>query len=316
MNALLIINPTSGASLNSNLLPDLLEVFKSQNLEIEIEQTTPEDDGQQIAAKASTNGVQLVIVAGGDGTIEAVVRAIANTQITLGIIPLGTRNNLAASLNIPNNFHQAVRIIKEGQISSIDLGKVDGYYFLEVVGIGLEASLFPCGEDVKEAAKKNAFAPIGSIFSGLKTFFAFHPHRLTLRLDGKLKYHPRTLQINICNSPRYGAEIVLAPNAKMDDGKLDVIYMNRSSKLDHLRHLFSAMRGQPFEHELLRTYQASKIEIESYLPLEVHADGTCIGQTPITIEVAPKALQVLLPTPELLAEFATKEDSNIKLDNN
>lgn len=312
MNPLLIVNPTSGTALNVDLLRELLEVFKSQNLEVDIEETTPEEDGQQLAIEAVSKGVQLVIVAGGDGTIEAVVRGLANTQTALGIIPLGTRNNLAASLNIPNNFTQAVQIIVEGQSNWIDLGKIDGYYFSEVVGIGLEATLFPCGEDVKDAVKKNYFAAIGGIFSGLKTFFEFPSHRLTLRIDGQRKYHPQTLQINICNTPRYGVEFFLAPEAKMDDGKLDVVYINHSSKWDHLRHFFSAMRGQPFEHEKLRTHQASKIEVSSHLPLEVHADGTCIGNTPITVEAVPKALQVLIPTPELLAEFAAQDDSNAK----
>jgi len=143
-------------------------------------------------------------------------------------------------------------------------------------------------------------------YSGFKMFFEFPYHRLTLRLDGKRKYHPRTLQVNICNTPRYGVEFLLAPDATMDDGKLDVIYMNHSSKWDHLRHFFSAMRGQSFEHEKLRTHQATKIQVTSHLPLEVHADGTCIGNTPVTIEVVPKALQVVIPTPELLAEFAAE----------
>ena len=128
MNPLLIVNPTAGASLNSDLLPEILDVLKSQNLEVDIEETTPEEDGQKLALEAVSKGVELVIVAGGDGTIEAVIRGLANTQTALGIIPLGTRNNLAASLNIPNNFNQAVRILVEGQRSWIDLGKVDGYY--------------------------------------------------------------------------------------------------------------------------------------------------------------------------------------------
>jgi diacylglycerol kinase (ATP) len=304
MDTLLIVNPSAGATSNPDLLPNLLEVLKHQNLEVEVELTTPEEDGRGLAAVAARNGVRRVIVAGGDGTIEAVVRGLAKSQTILGIIPMGTRNNLAASLNIPNDLTQAVRIVTEGEIGTIDLGKVNGHYFVEVVGIGLEATLFPCGDGVKEGVKNNYFTAIKSIFGGLKTFFEFTHHRLTLRLDGKRKRHPRTLQVNICNSPRYGVEFALAPDAKMDDGKLDVVYLDRPSKWDHLRHFLSAMRGQPFVHERLRTYQAATIQVKGYPPLEVHADGNCIGHTPITVEVVPKALQVLLPTPTLLAEFA------------
>lgn len=310
MDALLIVNPVSGTPLNPDWLTDLLEVFKQHNLDVEVELTTPEEDGQNLAAMAANSGTPLVIVAGGDGTIEAVVRGLAHTQTVLGIIPFGTRNNLAASLNIPTDLTQAVKVLIEGESYPIDLGKVNGHYFLEVVGVGLEASLFPCGEGVKEAVKKNHFAAIKSIFGGLKTFFEFRHHRLVLRFDGKRKRYPRTLQVNICNSPRYGVEFALAPDAKMNDGKLDVIYLDYPSKWDHLQHFVSAMRGQPFNHERLRNYQVSKIEVKGYPPLEVHADGTCMGHTPITVEVVPKALQILVPTPKLMEEFAANSNSN------
>lgn len=128
-----------------------------------------------------------------------------------------------------------------------------------------------------------------------------------MRFDGKRKRHPRTLQVNVCNSPRYGVEFALAPDAKMDDGKLDVVYLDYPSKWDHLQHFLSVMRGQPFAHERLRNYQVTSIEIKADPPLEVHADGTCVGHTPITVEVVPKALRVLVPTPELLAEFAAED---------
>lgn len=306
MNTLLIVNPTSGTAVNSDLIPELLNAFQQHNVDVEIEQTTPEEDGQQLAANAASQGVPLVIVAGGDGTIEAVVRGLVNTQTTLGIIPFGTRNNLAASLNIPNNFEQAVRVLKEGQSRLIDIGKVDGYYFLEVVGIGLEASLFPCGEDVKNTIKNNYVAAIASLWNGFCTFFQFRPHHLTLKLDGKRRQRLHTLQVNICNTPRYGVEVVPSNDVQMDDGKLDIVYMKHPSKWDHLYYFFNTVTGQALEHKRLRTYQASKIEVESYPPLEVHADGTCIGHTPITIEAIPQALSVLTPTPELLAEFSAE----------
>ncbi|MEB3312231.1 MAG: diacylglycerol kinase family protein [Snowella sp.] len=303
MNALLIVNPHSGTAVNSDLLPDLLNTFHQHDMVVEIEQTTPEEDGQQLAANAARRGVPLVIVAGGDGTIEAVVRGLINTPTTLGIIPFGTRNNLATSLNIPNNFAQAIRVLKEGQCHRIDVGKVDGYYFLEVVGIGLEATLFPWGEGVKDAAKNNYLAAVSSLWTGLSTFFQFPPHSLTLKLDGKRRQRLHTLQVNICNSPRYGVEVVPSADVQMDDGKLDIVYMKHPSKWDHLHYFLSTVSGQPLEHQQLRTYQASKIEVESFPPLEVHADGICIGHTPITLEVIPSVLPVLIPTPELLAEF-------------
>ncbi|ELR98105.1 diacylglycerol kinase family protein [Gloeocapsa sp. PCC 73106] len=304
MDAVIIFNPTSGTNLNSDLLPDLLNVFKHQNLKVEVELTTPEEDGQGLAATAANNGVPLVIVAGGDGTIASVVRGLLNTQTILGIIPMGTRNNLAVSLNIPTDPIQAAQVIVNGQVSTIDLGKVNEHYFLEVVGVGLEASVFSSGEEIKEGIKNNMrMEALKGFWHGLQTFLNFNHHRIVLRFDGKHKRRSRTWQVNICNSPRYGVEFTLAPDAKLDDGKLDIVYMDYPSKWEHLWHFFSAMRSQPFSNERLRIFQATKIEVKSRPPLDVHADGNPIGQTPITVEVLPKSLQVMVPTPEQVLNY-------------
>jgi len=295
MNPLLIVNPTSGPAENPDLITDLIETLQIQGIQADICMTTPNEDGEGLAAAAAKAGTKLVIVAGGDGTIEAVARGLVHTQTVLGIIPLGTRNNIAASLNIPNNLTQAIQIVSAGDRDRFDMGKANNYYFMEVVGVGLEASLFPCGDEVKEGIKKNYWSALKSMISGIKTFLQFRPHRLVLRLDGRRIRRLRTLQVNICNSPRYGMEFALAPEAKMNDGKLDVIYINNPSKWEHLRHFFTAMRGQRLIHERLRTHRASKIEIRSYPPLEVHADGECLGTTPVTVEVIPQALWICVP---------------------
>jgi YegS/Rv2252/BmrU family lipid kinase len=280
MNTRLIVNPTSGPVENPELLTDLAEALQTQGIQAEICTTTPDEDGEGLAADAAKAGAKLVIVAGGDGTIEAVARGLAHTQTMLGIIPLGTRNNIAASLNIPNDLTQAIQTLAEGEHGRFDMGKANNHYFMEVVGVGLEASLFPCGDEVKEGIKKNYLVALKSIFSGVKTFLQFSPHRLVLRFDGRRMRRLRTLQVNICNSPRYGVEFALAPEAKMNDGKLDVIYIDNPSKWDHLRHFFTAMRGEQLPHKRLNTYRASKIEVRSYPPSDVHADGECLGHYP------------------------------------
>ncbi len=304
MNIRLIINPNSGPVENPQLIDELTDALQTQGIQAEICTTTPEEDGEGLAAAAAKAGAKLVIVAGGDGTIEAVSRGLVHTQTVLGIIPLGTRNNIAASLKIPTLLTQAIQTLIEGERDQFDMGKANNHYFMEVVGVGLEALLFPCGDEVKEGIKNNYLAALKSVFSGVKTFLQFKPHRLVLRFDNKQMRRLHTLQVNICNSPRYGVEFALAPEAQMNDGKLDVIYIDKPSKLDHLRHFFAAMQGEQLPHERLKTYQASKIEVRSYPPLDVHADGECLGTTPVTVEVIPRALWICVPTPELLAKFA------------
>jgi diacylglycerol kinase (ATP) len=300
MNTLLIVNPTSGPEENPNLVSDLADALKDQGIEAEIDTTTPDQDGQELAAAAARAGANLVIVAGGDGTIEAVARGLAHTQTTLGIIPNGTRNNIAASLQIPTDITQAIQVLVEGERRQFDLGQANDYYFMEVVGVGLEASLFPRGDEVKEGMKNNFLEAIKGLFMASKMFFQFRQHRLVLHFNGT-KTQPRTLQVNICNSPRYGVEFDLAPQAKMNDGKLDLIYIDKPSKWDHLRHFLAAMRGKHLPHKRLNMHQAPEIKVTSYPPLKVHADGQNLGTTPIVVKVVPKALWICVPTPELLA---------------
>ncbi len=305
MKTLLIVNPTSGPDENSQLLPRLTNALQKQGIDAEVCTTTPEENGQGLAAAAAKAGAKLVIAAGGDGTIEAVARGLVHTQTTLGVIPQGTRNNIAASLHIPTDLDQAVQVLAAGDRRQIDMGKANHHYFMEVVGVGLEAKLFPHGDEVKEGMKSNLWMAIKNVFWGLKTFVQFKQERLVLRFDGR-KVYLRALQINICNSPRYGVEFSLAPQAKMDDGKLDLIYIHKPSKWDHLRHFFAAMRGKHLPHDRLRIYQSAAIEVNSFLPLEVHADGECIGTTPVTVEVVPRAMWVCVPTPALMEAFASE----------
>lgn len=313
MNILLIVNPTSGSDNNTQLLPSLTTALKNQGIDAEVCTTTPDEDGQGLAAAAAKAGKDLVIVAGGDGTIEAVARGLVHTQTALGIIPQGTRNNIAASLNIPTDLDQAVQILKAGDRRFFDVGKANHHYFMEVVGIGLEATLFPHGDSVKEGMKSNLWTAIKSFFSAIKTFSQFKNHSLMLRFDGR-KIYLRTLQVNVCNSSRYGVEFSLAPHAQMDDGKLDLIYIDKPSKWDHLRQFFAAMRGKYLPHERLRMHQTTAVEISSYRPLDVHADGECIGTTPVMVEIIPQAIAIYVPTPTLLEDFATENITENILD--
>jgi diacylglycerol kinase (ATP) len=311
MNARLIINPTSGPVENPQLFTELIDALQTQGIQAELYTTSPEEDGEGLAAAAAQVGAKLVIAAGGDGTIAAVARGLVHTPTVLGIIPMGTRNNIAASLHIPSDVNQAIQTLVEGKAGRFDMGKVNNYSFIEVVGVGLDAVLFPCGDEVKEGIKKNYWTALKGIFSGIKTFLQFKPHRLVLRLDGKRMHRLRTLQVNICNSPRYGVEFFLAPEARMNDGKLDVIYIDNPSKWALLRHFFTAMQGEKLLHGGLKSHRAAKIEIRSYPPLEVHADGVHLGTTPCAVEVIPEALWICVPTPELEAKFADESTTPV-----
>ncbi len=300
MRAIVILNPVSGVS---TLAPDqgnaeqyeerIVEALRSQNIELEVRYTTSEDPGQGLAKQAAEEkDVDVVIAAGGDGTIHAVATGLIGTRGTLGVVPTGTMNNIARSLDISEDIDEACRIIADGQTKRIDVGKVNGQVFLEVSGVGLEAALFPAAEEIK---RKGLLTTLRGIIDGLNTLFAFRPTRFKISFDGRKSRPYHAVQVSVCNTPYYGARLQFAPGAVMDDGLLDVLIYKNFSKLEYLRHAFSISQGRRALLPKVTRCTARSLRITADTPVEVHADGVSQGITPTAIEVVPDALQVRVP---------------------
>src|SRR5579872_5622872 len=172
MRTVLILNPTSGISTVSEkrMSPEetertILEGLRAIDIEPELFHTTPEETGRGLARRAVEGGAELVIAAGGDGTIHAVANGLIGTQSILGIIPTGTMNNLARSLNIPETIPAACYTIFNGKTRAMDVGKINGHPFLEVAGAGIEAALFPAAEDIK---RPGLLSTLRGVLDGLK----------------------------------------------------------------------------------------------------------------------------------------------------
>src|ERR1700730_9951409 len=181
MRTILILNPASGASMLASHEHSLEEnekaivaALRAAGIEPEIWPTTPEENGYGLAQKAAREGAEMVIAAGGDGTLHAVASGLIGTNSTLGIIPMGTMNNIAHSLEIPAEVEKACAIIAQGETCHIDVGKVNDHIFLEVAGIGLEAALFPAAEEFKSPG---LLSSVHGAVKGLFTLLAFRPTR-------------------------------------------------------------------------------------------------------------------------------------------
>lgn len=299
MRTVLILNPTSGESAlatnhsesgtNEELI---LASLLPYNIKPTVLYTTVEDPGTAMAQQAALDGAEIVIVAGGDGTLHAVANGVINTNSALGILPMGTMNNIARSLKIPEDIKQACAIIATGETSWIDVGKINGTVFLEVAGVGLEAALFPAAEELKS---KGILSTLQGIVHGLRTLLAFSSTNFTITFDGKKRRHVHAIQISICNSPYYGARLQFAPTAVMDDGLLNLLIYRKFSKFDYLRHALSISKGQRDLALRISRRKIKTLQIEAEHPVEIHADGVPQGYTPATIIIQPGALKVRVP---------------------
>lgn len=299
MRTVLILNPTSGASLlaANQSTPEeheaaTLTTLQSYGIEPEIWHTTPEDAGDGLAQRAAREGYDCVIAAGGDGTIHEVARGLIGTASTLAIIPMGTMNNIARSLKIPETVEEACAIIAHGETSRIDVGNINGHIFLEVAGVGLEAALFPAAEEIKSQGLRST---LHGIVNGLSTLFAFQPTRFKIAFDGRRGRHYGAVQVSICNSPYYGARLQFAPRAVMNDGLLDVLIYRNFSKIEYLQHAISISQGMRTFEPKVTCRKVKTLHIDADAPVEIHADGVPLGYTPATVTINTGALRVRVP---------------------
>lgn len=299
MRSILILNPTSGVSPLAEIhdTPEsteelILARLRAYNIEPEVWHTTLEDSGESMAKQAADEHVDLVIAAGGDGTIHAVASGLVGRDTTLGIIPLGTMNNLALSLGIPQPVEAACAIIAGGETRAIDVGQINGQTFIEVAGIGIEAALFPAAEEFKSPG---FLSTLRGVINGLLTLMTYQPTRLRIAFDDKKRRPYQAIQVTICNAPYYGAHFQVAPNAVMDDGLLDVVIYKTFSKLEYLQHAISISQGRRVFQPKITHRRVKSLRISTEHPVEIQADGLPHGHTPAVITVAPGALRVRIP---------------------
>lgn len=312
MRTILILNPTSGVSsmVTNHTEPgeqeaNIVGALRASGLEPEVRYTTPEDHGDGLARQAAEEGVELVIAAGGDGTLHAVANGLVGTRSTLGIIATGTMNNIARSLNISEDIAQACDIIAHGETRQVDVGRINGQIFLEVAGIGLEAALFPAAEEIKSTGWRSTLT---GMWKGLITLFRFQPSRFRASFDGRRSRSFRALQVSICNTPYYGAKLQFAPDAVMDDGLLDVLIYRNFSMLEYIRHAISISQGRRTLEPKIRRRKIKSLSIATDTPLEVHADGNPLGYTPVTVIVEAGALCVRIPKKTAMSNNMVSEE--------
>ncbi len=250
----------------------------------------------QLANMASTKKrSKLIFAAGGDDTVREVLMGIAGKpMVRLGVVPVGTFNNFATSLNLPEDPMQALEEAILGVDHRIDLGKIEnGHYFIESVGIGLDSEAW-------SRAPKEEPIGVSRWFTGLKVGFlalaAYLPKKLNITIDNTCLGTQNVMQVIIANSRCFGSRIQIAPKASLDDGLLDVCLIPPMSKARFLALVPFFFYGNQLEYiPSLRYYQCKKITISAKRGLEARVDGMLAGKLPITVRSLGRALPIRLP---------------------
>jgi len=320
------MNPVSGSDEpNAMKLPDIIAALETEDIRTDLVFTKLDESPSLIARRAVAEGYDMVIVGGGDGTVSEVAKGLLHAPVPLGILPIGTYNNIARSLNLPTDITQACQVLARGQMKRIDVGQAnDEHYFFEAAGVGLDAVVFPLGEEIKGGRW-------GRMLQAFRLAMSYEPQLLKIELDRPVAEartrpsrrrqflrqriaNPKEFQIQallvvIANGPYYGTGFTVAPDALIDDGLLTIAIYRKFSKWELLHHFWSISRGQYHYNPKIETYQAAVASLTSKAKLDVHIDGHAIGKLPVTFKVAKQVLKVIVPATDT-PTYQRRDDPN------
>ncbi len=286
----LIQNPFSGHRPKQHELDDALDWLQVQGWSVERRHTRYPGHARELAVEAAARGVAVVLVCGGDGTINEVINGIAGTGTAMAVIPAGTINLWAREVGIPTSPLAAVRVLESGERREVDLGRANGRHFLMLVSAGTDSSAIHA---VTPLAKRR-WGRSAYVAAGLYDLFRRGGRQMTVIADDE-RFSGNTLVAIAGNTRLYGGVMLAAYRARVDDGLLDLcLYGGR-----HWGHLaVHAVRTRFLRHDLARNVvyrQVRHIRIESEQPVPLQLDGEPFGLTPAEIEIVPGALFVIVP---------------------
>jgi YegS/Rv2252/BmrU family lipid kinase len=293
---LFILNPEAGAGRARRRWQELERLMNMADAKVEV--THEPGEAQELAQTAAAE-YEILVAAGGDGTVREVANGILSSgveDVALACIPLGTGNDFAGGLDI-RTAEQALRALKDVRIRKVDVIRVQSIVEgrSEISNAISFAAVGLVGELVKATTKtvKHIFGPRIAYPVGLfRALFGYQAPRIRATCDGEV-FEDEFMFAGASNGELAGGGLRLAPGARLDDGLLNVNLIGGVSRFEALSQLRLLRHGRHTSHPKVRYFTAARLEIESAVPMDVVADGELIGHTPASLVVQPKALKVV-----------------------
>ncbi|WP_158734646.1 diacylglycerol kinase [Alteribacillus sp. YIM 98480] len=276
--ARIIYNPTSGREQMKKQLPYILDRLEMEGYETSAHMTKREGCAREEARRAGISGFDMVVAAGGDGTIFEVVNGLADlgTRPKLGLIPAGTTNDLARALGISgNNIEQVCDVLCSGKSRPIDIGKVNDQYFINIAAGG---KLTELTYDTPSKLK-TMMGQLAYYVKGFEKLRSLKPKYVKMEYDGKL-YEGQIMMFLISNTNSVGGFEKLLPNAKYNDGMFDMIIIKKTNLPELVRIGTQALNGEHLHHEKVMYVQANRIKIDVEGDMQLNLDGEYGGKLP------------------------------------
>jgi diacylglycerol kinase (ATP) len=284
-----ILNPYAGRGVSSRFRNRLHRLLKARGVRYELFETAYPGHARELAHAAAVSHARIVVI-GGDGTISEAIGGIIGTDVELAIVSMGTGNDLARSLGIPfNNLEAALAVACSGKPKPIDVGRdVDGH-FATSLGLGFPTVVVEERNQIRWLKGSAAF--FFAVYRGIRRM---HPVRLQLELDDQsLELDCTTILVQ--NTPYCGGGFMIAPEAAVDDGLLDVVILKPIGALDLMLNFPKVYRGRHLFHPSFSVHRCRRVRVQSAEPLRKTFDGDIYGTAPVEAEALPQALKVIVP---------------------
>jgi len=287
VNVKFIYNPAAGRGRAARHHAEAERHLRELGANVDAHASSSPADMTRVAAEASRGGYDRVIVSGGDGTLHLAVREFDLARGTLALIPQGSGDDFAKVLGIPRDVRAACELALRGNSREVDVATANDIRYLGVAGLGFDS-------EVARYANENATFLRGSLvylYAIIRVLPRFTPHRVTID-------ETRSEEImfaTVGNSRQYGGGIRIVPDARIDDGQLDVCIVHRTSRMQLLKTLPKAYTGAHVKSPFVEIDRGTSFTFDSERPLDVYADGERITTTPVRFALATEKLRIVAP---------------------
>ena len=282
----LIYNPNAGRRKLTGQLDTVIRIFQESGYEVCVHRAGSPEDIEHIASQSTD--VERLVIAGGDGSIHQAVNGLlkisAEKRPTLGILPVGTANDLAFALRLPKSIPEACKVIAKGNAFEMDTGKLNDRYFVNVASAGL---LTDVSQKV-DVRVKNTLGQLAYFLKGLETLPSFRPFRVEFEHDGQ-QYSEEVVLFMVANGLSVGGLRQLVPKASLTDGKLDVLMVPSAGWPETIRLLLSVLSGEKADNEKIKEFQtANELIVRTDRPISSDLDGESGPESTWRIQIGPK----------------------------
>mgnify|MGYP000909212837 CR=1 FL=1 len=289
-----VLNPVAGLTNAEVVRQSIVRACRELGWDVKIHETSPDDDLRKIVKQAVDQRADLVIAAGGDGTVSGVASAMVNSGKPIGILPTGTGNVLARELGIPLNLEEALALLRgPNHVRILDAMQINGDYYVLNASIGISS------EVIKETRReeKRRFGMLAYVWHAVRSILRSDMHRFDVRVDGR-SYRFSATEVMITNTNPLGLPVMRNDlSIDVGDGRLDLFILRARNIRDYINILVKILLGLPWKNDWTLRYLEIResAEVRTKLPLPVQADGEAIGHTPVVLSVVPGSLKIIVP---------------------